>query len=72
MTKRKMYRYVGTNGTLTTYILLDGVKRTDRYHLSADEGMLLTDGERTAKVVEINAEDLDKWYEVRDPQADIK
>ena len=72
MKKTKMYRYIGTNGTLTSYIHIEGAKYTERYHIVADDGMLLTDGERTAKVVEVNASDVNKWYEVRDPQADIQ
>jgi hypothetical protein len=71
MKKIKMYRYIGLNGTLTTYILLDGVKHTVRYHLSADEGKLLTDGDKKAKIVEIDAENLDNWYEINDPEANL-
>lgn len=59
MIKKKMYRYIGLNGVLTTYVLLDGINHILRYHLTADEGKLLTNGERTTKVVEIDAEDLD-------------
>lgn len=71
MKKTKMYRYIGQNGILTTYILLDGIKHTLRYHLKADEGKLLTNGTTIAKVVEINAEDLSEWYEVKDPEANL-
>ena len=67
----KMYRYIGQNGVLTTYVLLDGINHTLRYHIKADEGMVLTDGNRTAKVVEINAEDLDLWTEINDPEANL-
>lgn len=31
MTKKKMYRYVGRNGVLSTYIHLDGIPYTVRY-----------------------------------------
>lgn len=71
MKKTKMYRYIGLNGTLTTYILLDGINYTLRYHLAADEGKILTNGNIKARVVEINAEDLDQWYEINDPEANL-
>ena len=72
MKSTKMYRYVGVNGTLTTYILIEGAKYSLRYHLVADKGMLLTDGQRTCRAVEIPEADLSKWTEVRDPQADVE
>lgn len=71
MKKTKMYRYIGQNGVLTTYILLDGINHILRYHLVADDGKLLTNGERVAKIVEINAVDLEDWYEINDPEANL-
>lgn len=67
----KMYRYIGQNGILTTYVLLNGIEHALRYHIKADEGKILTDGNRTAKIVEINAEDLDLWTEIVDPEANL-
>ena len=67
----KMYRYIGQNGILTTYVLLNGIDHSLRYHIKADEGKILTDGNKNAKVVEINAEDLDLWTEINDPEANL-
>lgn len=70
MKKTEMYRYIGLNGTLVTYILLEGINHSLRYHLVADEGKILTDGTRYARVVEIEASDLSKWREVTDKGQD--
>jgi hypothetical protein len=45
MTKKKLYKYLGNNGILITYIYLEGTKHIPMYHLEADEGKLLTNGE---------------------------
>lgn len=71
MTKKKMYRYLGRNGILTTYVLLDGINHILRYRLTADEGMLLTDGDTFCKATEIDADDLNNWYEIPDPEANL-
>lgn len=70
MVRKKMYRYFGRNGFITTYILLDGIDNVPMYHLDADKGMVLTDGEKYRQSVEIFAEDLDKWIEIQDPNTD--
>ena len=64
MTKINRYRYLGRNGILTTSILLQGNDPILMYRLIADEGKVLTDGERFARKVEIFVEDLDKWSEI--------
>lgn len=71
MKQVKMYRYIGLNGILTTYILLEGINHKLRYHLSADEGKLLTNGDKKVKVIEIDASDIDNWYEINDPEANL-
>ena len=47
MIKRKLYRYSGRNGILTTCILLDGINHIEVYELKAEEGNILTNNERT-------------------------
>ena len=66
MTKKKLYKYLGNNGILITYVYLEGVKHIPMYHLEADEGKLLTNGERTAKSIDIEGTDLDSWSEIPD------
>lgn len=66
MEKNNIYRYIGHNGIITTSVLLDGVTRIDMYNLRADEGKILTNGEKKLYSVSIYAEDLDKWTEIDD------
>ena len=66
MKKVKIYKYIGRNGTITSPILLDGVTKINMYNLSADSGKILTDGEQKLYVVNIFADDLDKWQEIDD------
>lgn len=67
MTKKNLYRYLGRNGTLSTFILLDGISHVLLYHLEADADKLLTNGEKFVKAIDIMPEELDNWYEVKDP-----
>ena len=71
MKKTKKYRYVGLNGILTTYIKLEGIPTNVIYILTADEGKLLTDGERIEKVVPVEEENLSDWHEIDDPEANL-
>ena len=64
MQKINRYRYLGKNGIVTTSVLLQGNKPIYMYRLIADEGKVLTNGEKYARQVEIFVEDLDKWQEV--------
>lgn len=71
MKKIKKYRYYGRNGILTTFILLDGINRTEIYELTADSGKILTDGERQVYTISVYEENLDKWIEIDDPEANL-
>ena len=64
MTKTKVYRYIGRNGIVTTPILLDDIKYYLRYRLKADEGKILTNGLQRVHAIEIDADELDDWYEL--------
>ena len=63
MKKINRYRYLGKNGILTTFVLLEGNEPIYMYRLIADEGKILTNGEIYTSEVEIFAEDLEKWAE---------
>jgi hypothetical protein len=65
MKKINRYRYLGKNGIITTSVLLEGNDPINMYRLIADEGKILTDGEIYTRQVEIFAEDLNKWSEVK-------
>lgn len=64
MNKKKLYRYLGKNGIITSLVLLDKIEHIPMYRLFADEGKLLTNGEMTTKAVDIFAEDIDNWKEI--------
>lgn len=71
MKKIKKYRYLGRNGILTTHVQLEGVHADIIYILSADEGKVLTDGEQMLKVVSVYEENISKWHEIDDPEANL-
>ena len=71
MKRIKKYRYVGRNGILTSFIELDNVPHTVMYILQADEGKLLTNGERVEKTVPVHEDNLVCWYEIEDPEANL-
>ena len=64
MIKNNLYKYLANNGILITTLYFEDMKHIPMYHLIADEGMVLTNGQRTAKVVDIEAIDLDSWKEI--------
>lgn len=66
MTVKKMYRYLGRNGILTTRILLDGINHIPMLELIASEGMVLTNGEVKVHNIVIEEADRNLWREIAD------
>ena len=66
MTKRKLYRYLGRNGILTTPILLDGINHILMFELRAAKGHILTNGTVTLYSVVVEEADVDQWREITD------
>lgn len=66
MTKKKMYRYLGRNGILTTYILLDGITHIPMLELKASKDKILTNGEEITYSVVIEESELQHWKEIPD------
>ena len=66
MTKNKKYKYLGRNGILVTRILIDGATHIPMTTLTADEGMILTNGEITSYSVTVENEEVDLWREIPD------
>lgn len=64
MKKTALYTYLGTNGTLTTPIHLEGIYYVLQYRLEAEENKILTNGNLSKKTVTIPADELDDWKEV--------
>lgn len=71
MTKQNIYKYFGRNGVIVSLVFLDYANRMDMYQLVADEGKILTNGERKVHNIIINKEDLKLWNEIPLEEADI-
>lgn len=67
MTTKKMYRYIGRNGIITTGILLDGIVNIPMVALEADPDYILTDGEKYNYTVLVEESEASKWKEVTIP-----
>ena len=66
MTSRKIYRYLGRNGILTTHILIEGANYIPLVELTADKGKVLTNGEKTVYAVVVEESDVNSWSEIAD------
>lgn len=64
MTKTKVYKYTGINGSIFSIVLLEDAKSAVFYQLKADEGKILTDGNETRSLVLVFPEDVDNWTEI--------
>lgn len=66
MKKETLYTYLGTNGTLTTPIHLEGIYSIKKIRLTADEGKSLTrDGKTFFPAVAVDEKDVKLWREVK-------
>lgn len=66
MTKKKLYRYLGHNGILTTRIRIDGASFIPVTELIAANGMILTNGEKTVYSVIVEDDEIHLWREIPD------
>lgn len=66
MISKKMYRYLGRNGILTTRILIDGVNHIPMVELTAEKGMILSNGRTTTYSVVVEENEVDSWREIAD------
>ena len=64
MDRVTMYRYLGTNGVITSPVHLEDVYYVRMVKLIADSDKVLTDGNRTESVVTIPEEEENQWYEI--------
>lgn len=64
MKKEILYTYLGTNGTITSYVHLEDIYYVRKLKLTADKGKILTDGNARTYSTIIAEEDADKWKEV--------
>ena len=69
MTKKKLYRYLGRNGILTTRIRIDGASFISVTELTAAEGMVLTNGETYSTEIYLGVNDSpDNWHEITEEE----
>lgn len=66
MTKKKLYRYLGRNGIITSPVLLDNIEHIDMLLIVADYDHILTNGESKLKQATIFADELENWTEIED------
>ena len=71
MKREILYTYLGTNGTITTPIHIEGTYYVRKVRLIAEEGKILTKDYKTyQQSTVIPEEDEDLWIEVKDPGQD--
>lgn len=68
MKKTVIYRYLGTNGIIESPVHLEDVYYIRLFQLIADEGKILTDGNRKSKNVTIPEDDFNNWEEIPEGQ----
>ena len=66
MTQTPCYTYLGTNGTITSPVFLEGIYCIVKYWLTAEEGRLLTNGKQYVKTILVPEKDISIWKEVED------
>lgn len=66
MKKNKAYKYIGRDGIIVSRVLLDGINHIPMLILSADEGKILTDGEKKVYSITIEADQITEWKEIAD------
>lgn len=64
MTTRKLYKYIGRNGSITSPVLLEDIKHIPLMELTASPGFMLKNGTVTKKMVTVHIDDVDLWTEV--------
>lgn len=67
MKRQVFYRYLGTNGVIESPIHLEDIYYVRIVRLMADDGMVLTDGEKTSAMVTIPEEEVELWTEIPAP-----
>lgn len=67
MKRQVFYRYLGTNGVIESPIHLEDIYYVRIIRLMADDGMVLTNGEKTSAMVTIPEEEVELWTEIPAP-----
>ena len=64
MTKKVLYRYLGTNGIIESPVHLEDVYYTRQILLTAEPGHVLTDGFTQAASIKVPDEEVNNWREI--------
>ena len=64
MTQNKFYIYLGTNGTITSPVYLEGIYSVCKVILKADEGKMLTNGVQIVSSITVPQSEVNKWSEI--------
>lgn len=70
MKKQIIYRYLGTNGVITSPVHLEDTYYIRLIDLKADKGKILTNGEKKVYFTRVPEEEVSNWYEVIDDQTE--
>lgn len=66
MKKRKLYKYIGRNGEITSPVFLEDIKYIALMELQPEEGYVLTDGSITRKYsIVVHVDEVEEWSEVK-------
>ena len=69
ITTKKLYRYLGRNGIITSPVLLEKIEPITMYELIPSPGKLLSNGIITAPTRLVFADELEDWFEIDDPNS---
>lgn len=64
MKKETFYYYVGTNGTILSPVHLEGIHYVEKIKLSAEDGMILSNGLINMSEVTVFNDEISEWKEV--------
>lgn len=66
MKQRKLYRYIGRNGSITSPVLLEDIKHIPLVELRPEEGCVLTNGIAVQEnSIVIHVDEIADWSEIK-------
>lgn len=66
MIVKKMYRYLGRNGTITSPVKLENVSYIPMVQLNAEIGKILTNGINNVYTTTVFEDEIENWTEIDD------
>lgn len=65
MIQTKYYTYLGENGSITSPVFLPNIYSICKVQLEADEGFMLTNGEKIVKAIIVPEKEVGQWQEIK-------